>query len=560
MNPNRCSRFRRSLSGVLAAVLLLAGLLPAQAARAQGAPTAADMVEECGQVDESKLHGELRRITKSVFDEERDGLNVADIVKEHWDALDLDATVDAAVDAATARVEAQTPWWERPISWLPWKMLELTKRIAAYAFGSPEFKEKFNQLSDAIADDVAAEIRLIAVKSASSSLDCVLTYLDGAVSPTMATILEKQIQGRFDEHSVQPEGEVDWRRDFVKTHPSLLGGVGVLSGTRLAGTLGNALADKSAIILGNELIKALIKWLVEILIPIILNGSFPLIRAALKSQKIKRAIRAEITRRLEDNLSANLPQIAGDIADEVFSQWQEFRREHARVLELAQTSPRFQALLNETSTDKVPALSDLVALFEERLGEERLLEEIESGQLEIILRLPTESLELLRATEDPALVIAWADLAGIQFSKVVDLEVYRVASPSDFTARLDLKAILALDDPDLIQQLMPLEADARRIVLNLAQTSPRFQALLNETPVDMAPTLGELVALFEERLGEERLLEALELGQFERILHIFASVKAYLQALSKLCAASAAGGCLGGDRGFGFGGAATVGI
>ena len=529
MNPNRCSRFRRSLSGALAAVLLLAGLLPAKAARAQGASPIPYTVAECGQIDESTLRDELNRIAQSIFDEERGGLSVAVIVERNWTALGLDATVDAAVDAATERVMDETGWWEKVIS--NWDPEELTTDVATYAFGSREFEEALEQLSHAIADDVVAEIQLMAVKSASSALDCVLTYLGDAVSPAMAAILKTQIEARFDGASVPSEGEVDWL-DIAKAHPRLLGGVGVLIGTRIAVTLGKALAGQIA----KRVVGRLLTRLVTGAIPLVgyligaaliiwdiftfRNGSLPLIRDALKGPDIKREIRAEITRKFEDDLRTKTPQFARDIANDVFSQWLEFRRKHARVLELAQISPRFQAILHATPVDKVKPLGDLVALFDELLGEEGLLQAVESGQFERILHLPTEALDLLRATEDPDLVVAWADLAGARLSEVIELEVYRAASPSDFSDRAALEAILTLDDAALIQKLMALDDDARRTLLDLP--SPQIEELLESVAPD------DLAWLARE------LLPPLETRQRNQIVDLILRVPAAIQTLMAL--------------------------
>ena len=590
MKSNRRTRFRRSLSGVLAAVLLLAGLLPAQAARAQGASPVPYTVEECDQIDESKMHDELRRITKSVFDEERDSLSVADIVKRNWNDLGLDATVNAVVNAAHARVRDEIGWWGRITSLTPANTKKLTKRIAAYAFGSPEFEEALERLSHATSADVAAEIQLMAVKSASSALNCVLAYLDGAVSPTMAAILKTQIIAEATVPSGEEvEGAGDWL-DIAEANPGLIGGVGVLIGTRLAVTLGKALAGKIANRVGLALLTRLATGaipLVGAIIGIALiivdlialrEGALPAIRDALKKPEIKEEIRDEVTTTFKEDLNANLTNTAGDIADAIFSQWQAFRDKYARVLDLARANPTFQALLNETPADKVPALDELVALFDELLGEERLLQAIESGRFERIFHLPAEAQEILRANKDPALVVAWADLADNLLNKVVALEVYRVASPSDFSGRLALKTILDLDDPDLIRKLLLLDDNVRRTLLALplpqirellesvapddlawlarellptldpqqwsqavdrflralalARANPSFQDILKATltDVDMVKKLGALVALFDELLGEERLLQAIESGRFERILYLPAEAQEILRA------------------------------
>ena len=99
-------------------------------------------------------------------------------------------------------------------------------------------------------------------------------------------------------------------------------------------------------------------------------------------------------------------------------------------------------------------LADLVAVADEKLEPDRLGQLIATGQFERIFYLPQEAFEILRVSGDPEVVIAWADLAGELIVQVVEAELYRVASPSDFKDPTDLERILALEDADLVQKLM----------------------------------------------------------------------------------------------------------
>lgn len=460
--------------------LLLSAILPCKPVRSQSTSPLSYTFDECDQVKEASLRDELNRITQFVFAEEQGGMDVSAIVDRNWNSLNLDATVDAAVESATERVMKETGLWERVISgWSPSKAEELTKKVATNAFDSTDFREAFDVLSLNITDDVVTEIRLMTVKSASSALLCVQTFVGDTMSPTMAAVLEVEIQERLSKIPF-PEDEDLNLLDIVRANPNLTGGVALIIGTQIARTLGKQLAQKIAgRVAGRILARVgstvvpLVGWVIGAgLIAWDLfnskDGSLPQIRDALQDSEVKEEIRAQVTEKVSDELRVELPQLARTVSNDVFSQWQEFRRKHSRVLDLTRASQRFQSILDNTPVEMVKTLADLVELAEEKLGTEGLVNLIDTGKFERILSLPEEALEIFRVTGDAAVVIAWADLAGEVIVKVVELELYRVASTSDFRDRADLETVIALENADLIQKLMLLDQEERDTLLGLS--------------------------------------------------------------------------------------------
>ncbi len=465
---------------LLPIAFLLATFVPAKIARAQANSPNSYTIQECDQVKESNLRDELNRITQSVFAEEQGGMDVSAIVDRNWNSLNLDATVDAAVESATERVMKETGLWERVISgWSPSKAEELTKKVATNAFDSPDFREAFDLLSLNITDDVVNEIRLMTAKSASSALLCVQTFVGDIMSPTMAAVLEVEIQARLSEIQF-PEDEDLNLLDIVRANPNLTGGVALIIGTQIARTLGKQLAQKIAgRVAGRILARVgsavipLVGWVIGAgLIAWDLfnakDGSLPQIRDALQDPEVKEEIQKQVTEKVSNELRIELPQLARSVSNEVYNQWQEFRENYSRVLELAQASLRFQSILDNTPVEMVKTLAELVALTEEKLGTEGLVNLIDTGQFERILSLPVEALEIFRVTGDAEVVIAWADLAGELIVKVFELELYRVASTSDFRDRADLEAVIAMEDAELIQKLMLLDRKERDTLLGLS--------------------------------------------------------------------------------------------
>ena len=68
-------------------------------------------------------------------------------------------------------------------------------------------------------------------------------------------------------------------------------------------------------------------------------------------------------------------------------------------------------------------------MAEEALDPDQLPAFIESGQFEHIFSFPQAAFVILKSSKDPALVIAWADLAGADIIRVVSTGVAQVLPP-----------------------------------------------------------------------------------------------------------------------------------
>ena len=516
------ARWRHRCGLTLIIALLLGVMLPGKTARAQiGAPPSYTF-QECDQVREPQLRDELNRITQAVFAEERDVIDVAAIVARNWDALNLDAAVDRAVAAATDRVMEETGFWDRFISgWSPAKAEELTRLVADYAFRSADFRAAIDQLSIDVTDEVIYEVRLMTAKSASSALLCVQSFIGDSMSPTMAVLLQEQIQERLDEALVTPEFDQTWL-DIAKGHPKILGGVGVIIGTQIAKRLGQRLAKQIA----GKVVARILGRLGSVVVPLVgwvvgaglivwdlwsaRQGSLPQIRDALQDAEVKQAIRAHVADQVSDELRRELPQLARAVSNDVFSNWQDFREKYVRVLRLAESNGRFRQILDNTSTGDVKRLAELVSDIESAFGLEQLERSLDLGEFERILALPEGVRNMLRDGVDPAATVAWADLAGEMLGEVIELELYRVASASDFIDREDLGAVLALEDAGLVQKFMLLDRGARAAIAGLSsqQVKPVLELLSAEDISFLAVELLSELEPQERNVVVDRILSA----------------------------------------------------
>ena len=488
------------IANALLVALLLSTILPARPTFAQDSSTVPYTFQECDQVEEARLRDELNGITQSIFEPEKIRLEIVSIVDLKWAELDLDSTVDEAVNAAVEKARSETDWWERVKSnWSADTTKELTEKVATYAFASEDFVTAVNRLSDSIASDLVDELRIMTVKSASSALQCVQAFIGDTFSQTMAAVLEKQIRERIDELIVEPDPENATILDVIELHPELLSGVAVIVGTQIA----KQFAAKMAQNIAGKIITRILGKLATSAIPLVGwiiggglivwdlisagEGAFPQIRKALQEDETKAELRNQIANEVHAELLAelDLAELSRSVSNDVYSQWQEFRRKFGRVLELSEKNSRFQRILDNTPVEGVKKLADFVSVVEAKLGSARLESLLDKGQFERLLSLPQKVLEMLELGIDPDVVIEWANLAGESIELLVATELYRVASPTDFRDRADLERVLMLNDAELIQKAMLLDREERDAVLAMP-TSHIEQVLEKLSPEELS--------------------------------------------------------------------------
>ena len=135
------------------------------------------------------------------------------------------------------------------------------------------------------------------------------------------------------------------------------------------------------------------------------------------------------------------------------------------VLNLALKIPPFKNILDKRAANDLGKLSELVVVAEEALDPDQLPAFIESGQFEHIFSLPQAAFVILKSSKDPALVIAWADLAGEDIIRVVSTELHKNASPDQFMNREELGKALDIQDPEALKWVLQLKQDDRSFLL-----------------------------------------------------------------------------------------------
>lgn len=466
------------------ALVLLATVMAPSAAKAQDSSTYA--ISECEKVEEELLLSDLNRITRSVLEREKSGLDLDGIVEKNWKELGLDRVVDRAVDEATERVRDEKGDLDRIFSgWSEKKAREFAEAIAIYAFDSPEFRNAIDSLASAIVDDLTEEIHLMTVKSASTAFLCVQDFVGAKFSDVMSEVLEDSTKAWLESLEL---GNIEGETDFVDLEDRKLSiaGVGAIVGTQIAHAIARRVAQG---ILGRVVSRILGKaasavvpvagWVIGGALIIFdvykaWEGSLPQIREDLKSESVKETIRKEIVSVVDQELATSMPGVSQSVTIEIYRRWRSFLQDFEHVLRLAENSEEFSLLLEGVTPNQIDKLSELVEITVDVLGIEWLNRHIDTGEFKLIFGLPRASFKILRDTSDPELVLSWAQFADMRIVGVVETELYKYASPEMVGDRETLEKILGLEDPLIIHDVMQKGVDERKALLGLSSVQTKW--------------------------------------------------------------------------------------
>ena len=207
---------------------------------------------------------------------------------------------------------------------------------------------------------------------------------------------------------------------------------------------------------------------------------------------------------LEPELQRELPQIARDVANDLYAEWLDFKRQYRQVLALSEERPDFEALIAESGDlAKVAALLDVSLSV---LGPDGVADAIDSGLFARLLALPEGAVDILRDTGSPETVLAWSELAGSALDQVAALDLHKLRSPDDLDAAT-LDSLLAVGDPAMVAKLVQVQP------ASLASLFTLSSAGLSDLAVQMSPSeldaLGQLLDGLEPERRNQLVLALL---------------------------------------------------
>lgn len=453
---------------VTAAAVCLAAIQPA-AARS----ITRTEYEACQAQDEAGFKTAVEALTSSSLEAALAQVDYKGLVADEWRRGGLDGLIDNQVDIAINEVRDQTSWSQRVQSlWSSDKTKEFATAVSERTFRSDPVKAAFENLSVGISRELGRSLESGSRESAEPARECIRAFLGPRYGYTVARAVSDTTESGL-ESAATASGT---------SNPSLGPGIATVGGVTTLAL--RQVLNRMATRIGQRIVGAVLTRIVSLVglwvgLGLIakdiydsrqyaVDGMLPAIATEMKSPETKVKIRDELVKSVAEQASEHVHEIAVATAQKVVEIWQDYRRGHAKVLELAERYPRMKQLIETLKPDDMPRLDEVVALVLASESEAQLVARLDDGSLaRAVTQLPPAALEIARDVHLLAAAFAWNDLAGPLLPKVIAFDLHRQLQPGQLNATT-LKRLVAMDERLPIQRLAGLTAPARGALFELS--------------------------------------------------------------------------------------------
>ena len=391
------------------------------------------------------------------------------LVADEWRRGNIDDIIDREVDRAIAEVREESSWFKL------WSSLasreraqELATTAAERVYRSEPMKKAIEALATGLGKEIGKRIELATIDTAGPATQCMQAFLGRRYGTTVARIVA---DGAGKEYSIDPgKGGA-----HVSTGQVLMEGSEGIAGTVVL-VVRRQLANMASR-LGQRLVGSILSRLVSVVasgVGIVLiakdiwdfrHGVLPIVADEMKSKATKDKVREELAKSIAEQIGDGLKEIAEKTAERVVEIWLEFRRAHAKVVELAERQDDFKRFLETVKAEDMPRLDEIVGLVLAGEGEAGVLKRLADGTLHrAVTALPPAALDIAREARSLETALQWSAVAGDSLPKVVEYEVHRRAKPEAFT-KASLQRLLGLQDRLAITRLASLTPAARTLAV-----------------------------------------------------------------------------------------------
>ncbi|MCB1511764.1 MAG: hypothetical protein KDJ36_12755 [Hyphomicrobiaceae bacterium] len=481
---------RAVLAGLLSASIALSHAAPAFAAQPPAISRAE--YEACHTADEAQFRKAVEAITRAALTSGSAKIDYLAIVRDEWRRQDFGRLIDARVDIAVAAVRKESSWG-RLLSSLAYReqAIKLATAVAERVYRSDAIKEALDKLALGIGKQIGQSIELTAGDAALPAQKCLRAFLGSRYGDAVARSVTRDTAAAFKIDAKDNRVSVSTGAVIAEASGGLAGAVILLIrrqmarmaqrlGQRLAGAVLSRVVSLVATGVGLVLI-AKDAWDFR-------YGVMPIIADEMKSTAAKEKVQSELASAIKQQIANQMGILAGQTADQILDIWKAFRRNHAKVLDLADKHADFRRLLDSARSDQLARLDEIVGLALTDGGEAKVLARLADGTLVNALeKLPDEGMRIAREVGNLDTALAWSALAPDRLAAVRRYELHQRAKPQDFTAR-SLTRLLALDDTIAVPRLASIRPDARLVLFELPD--PSLKALARQLSVDELATLA----------------------------------------------------------------------
>jgi hypothetical protein len=479
------NRIRPAISCLTAAALILAQVPIAQAASAM---TRAEY-EACQARDENGFRVAIETLTRRGLESGLANVDYKVLIADEWRRGNIDDVIDREVDRAIAEVREESGWfklWSTLAS--REKAQELATTAAERVYRSDPMKKAIEALATGLGREIGKRIELATIDTAGPATQCMQAFLGRRYGSTIARIVA---DGAGKEYSIDPAkggAQVSTGQVLIEGSEGIAGTV-VLVVRRQLATMATRIGQRIVGTILSRLVSVVASGVGVVLIAKDIwdfrHGVLPIIADEMKAKATKDKVREELAKSIAEQIHDSLKEISDKTAERVVEIWLEFRRAHAKVLEIAERQDNFKRFLDTVKPDDMPRLDEIVALVLAGEGEPGVLKRLDDGTLHrAVTGLPAGSIEIAREARSLEAALQWSAVAGDSLPKVVEYEVHRRAKPEDFT-KASLQRLLGLEDRLAVTRLASLTPAARTPLFELETAELKSLArVLDETQLD----------------------------------------------------------------------------
>ena len=227
------------------------------------------------------------------------------------------------------------------------KARELATTAAERVYRSDAMKKALEGVATGIGKEIGKRIELATVDTAGPATQCVQAFLGPRYGATIARIVATGTGREYGVDPVKGTAQVSTGQVIVEGTDALAGTVVLLVRRQLANmasrigqrVVGSILGRLVSMVAGGVGLVLIAKDIWDFR-----HGVLPIIGTEMKSKETKDKVREELAKSVSEQIGESIKDISDKTADRVVEIWLEFRRAHAKVVELADRRGGLQAL------------------------------------------------------------------------------------------------------------------------------------------------------------------------------------------------------------------------
>jgi hypothetical protein len=455
-------------------MLMILSLLAQLAAPAAARVISRAEYEACQARDEQGFRAAIEALTQRALQAGLAKVDYPAVVAAEWRRAGLDEVIDKQVDIAISEVRDESSWGTLLQSLASRdKAQELATTAAERVYRSDAMKAALENMAVGVGKEVGRTIELSTLDAAEPALQCLEAFLGPRYGSTVARVVATDAGKEFQVDPAKGGASVSAGAVLVEGREAIAGAAVLLVRRQLS-----AMASR----IGQRLVGSVLSRLVSVVaggVGLVLiakdiwdfrHGVLPIIADEMKSRATKDKVREELARSISEQISEHSREISMAAADRIVEIWREFRRGHAKVLDLAERDHEFRRFLDTLKPADLPRLDEVVALVLAVDGEPGLTKRLHNGTLQqAVTALPAPAMEIARDARSLEAGLTWTALAGPALPKVVELGLHKRATAQDFS-KASLERLLSLGDPLAIVRVAGIERSARDSLFELDNT------------------------------------------------------------------------------------------